>query len=971
LGLFCPSLLRAATPAITSITHNYGAPGAVNTITGTNFGSTQGSSTLTVNGAKASPSSWSNTSITFAVPSAAALGTGDIVVTVGGQASNGEAFTVVPVPAITSIAPTSGDVGTLVTVTGTNLKDLENMGAVVVDGKYVTETSQSATQVQFKVPSGATSGNIEVNSGGVNSNGVAFTVVPGPAITSITHNYGAPGAVNTITGTNFGASQNGSTVSFNGTKAPVLQWSNTSIVVPVPSGATTGNVTVTVGDETSNGTAFAIYPDATITGISPTSGDVGTLVTITGTNLKDPENLGAVDFNGTYVSPVSVTPTQIQVKVPSGATTGTIGVWSSGFQVHSAVFTVLSAPQITSITHNYGAPGAVNTITGTNFGASQGSSTVTFNGTVATPSSWSNTSIVVAVPQGATTGNITIKVGSQTSNGTPFTVIPAATITSISPTSGTVGTVVTITGTNLKDPENLGAIEFNGTGAPAITESATQIETKVPSGATTGDILVYSGGVPARSQTFTVIPGPQLSSISHNYGAPGAVGTITGTNFGATQGSSRLVVNGAAASPSSWSNTSLTFAVPSGAAVGAGNIILTVEGTASNSLAFTVVPVPAITSIAPTSGDVGTLVTVTGTNLKDLENMGAVVVDGKYVTETSQSATQVQFKVPSGATSGNIEVNSGGVNSNGVAFTVVPGPAITSITHNYGAPGAVNTITGTNFGASQGSSTIAFNGTQAAPSSWSNTSIVVPVPSGATTGNITVTVGALTSNGIAFSIYGDPSISTITPASGAVGALVTIAGNNLQDPEGLGSISFNGTAATPVSESATQIQVRVPSGAIMVAMTIAKAQAALPGTFTIHLAGPEKTPALGETIWVVATVTNVTDHEICISTAALYHVHVEKIGEGEARPTEFHRHLRGEFLPGDSPDASGGSSICPPIAADSSITDRYDLRKYYDLSKPGKYAVYVEMEDRRPSSTSPGIWVRSNTVQFEISDAKN
>ena len=62
------------------------------------------------------------------------------------------------------------------------------------------------------------------------------------------------------------------------------------------------------------------------------------------------------------------------------------------------------------------------------------------------------------------------------------------------------------------------------------------------------------------------------------------------------------------------------------------------------------------------------------------------------------------------------------------------------------------TITGTNFGASQGTSTVTFNGTAATPTSWSATSIVVPVPAGATTGNVVVTVSGLASNPVSFMV---------------------------------------------------------------------------------------------------------------------------------------------------------------------------------------------------------------------------
>jgi hypothetical protein len=61
------------------------------------------------------------------------------------------------------------------------------------------------------------------------------------------------------------------------------------------------------------------------------------------------------------------------------------------------------------------------TIAGSNFGAAQGTSTVTFNGTLATPTSWSATSITVPVPL-ATTGNVVVTVGGVPSNGMPFSM---------------------------------------------------------------------------------------------------------------------------------------------------------------------------------------------------------------------------------------------------------------------------------------------------------------------------------------------------------------------------------------------------------------------------------------------------------------------------------------------------------------------------------------------------------------------
>jgi len=92
VGAATTGTLFAAAPTITSISPTAGPPGATVTITGTNFGSTKGTSTVQFNGAVATTiSRWSSSSIKVIVPSA--VTTGPVVVTVGGVASNGVTFT--------------------------------------------------------------------------------------------------------------------------------------------------------------------------------------------------------------------------------------------------------------------------------------------------------------------------------------------------------------------------------------------------------------------------------------------------------------------------------------------------------------------------------------------------------------------------------------------------------------------------------------------------------------------------------------------------------------------------------------------------------------------------------------------------------------------------------------------------------------------------------------------------------------
>src|SRR6185295_13985558 len=187
---------------------------------------------------------------------------------------------------------------------------------------------------------------------------------------------------------------------------------------------------------------------------------------------------------------------------PSGATTGKISVTTPGGTATSAGdFTVTaSAPTITSFSPTSGPVGTAVTINGANF---SGATSVRFNGTAASFTVVSPTRIDATVPSGATTGRITVTTPSGTAtSATNFVVTQPPTITSFSPTSGPVGTAVTINGTNFTGAT---AVRFNGTLASFTIVSATVINTTVPAGATTGRITVTTpGGTATSAPDFTV-----------------------------------------------------------------------------------------------------------------------------------------------------------------------------------------------------------------------------------------------------------------------------------------------------------------------------------------------------------------------------------------------------------------------------------------------------------------------------------
>ena len=242
---------------------------------------------------------------------------------------------------------------------------------------------------------------------------------------------------------------------------------------------------------------------------------------------------------------------------------------------------------------------------------------------------------------------------------------------------------------------------------------------------------------------------PNISSLNPTSGTGGTTVTISGSSFGSSQGASTVTFNGVKAtniSSGNWSATSIVANVPAGTPQGPGPVLVTVNGVASNSMTFTVTG-PQITSLNPSSGPVGTQVVISGSSFGASQGTSTVTFNGVPASNSTWSDTSITAAVPAGATTGNVVVTVAGIPSNAVSFTVTGvQPQINSVSPNSGPVGTTVTIAGSNFGASQGTSTISFNGTDATRiTGWNATTVVADVPSGAASGNVVVTVGGIAS----------------------------------------------------------------------------------------------------------------------------------------------------------------------------------------------------------------------------------
>ena len=177
------------------------------------------------------------------------------------------------------------------------------------------------------------------------------------------------------------------------------------------------------------GSNFEWFPDSetdpTISSFAPTEALPGAQVIINGTNFSTTPANNIVKFNGTAAVVTSATASQIVTVVPTGATTGPITVTVGSKTATSATnFTVSeTVPTIASFSPPHGLSGALVTINGTGFSTTPANNIVKFNGTAAVVTSATVSQIVVIVPTGATTGPITVAVGSKTAtSATNFTV---------------------------------------------------------------------------------------------------------------------------------------------------------------------------------------------------------------------------------------------------------------------------------------------------------------------------------------------------------------------------------------------------------------------------------------------------------------------------------------------------------------------------------------------------------------------
>ena len=620
--------------------------------------------------------------------------------TLAGQASSN--------PYIGSVNPLSGIANTTsVTITGLNFI---SVSAVRFNGTGATFAVNSSTQITTLVPSGATTGPIQVvTATGTATSPASFTVVPGPPAND---NFAAAqsisGTSGTLSATNVGATKETGEPNHAGNAGGASVWY--SWVAPF-NGTYTFN---TYGS--SFDTLLAVY----------TGGAVGSLAQVAANDDAGTGVNSAVSF-----SAVAGTRYYIAVDGHGGVTGNLMLNW---------LFNT-SNPGINNFVPNTGGAGAVVAVYGANFlGATQ----VQFNGENTTFTVNSTTQITTVVPNGATTGVITVITASgTTSSGAVFTVTHAPAndnYASATQLSGTAGIVA---------ESNAGASKESGEPAHAGNAGGSSVWfvwTPPVSG-----YYTFTTQGSSFDTLLAVYTGNSIGALSVVASNDDAAGNVTSAlSFAATAGTVyHIAVDGFGGAT--------------------GNLTLGWSGNFST---------PVITGMTPISGPPGTSVLITGSMFSGVNR---VRFNGLAAGFVINSGSEITTTVPQGTITGPVSV----VNLNGTAtassnFTISKVAANNLFANRIAISATGGTVFGTNTGATKEKGDPKIAGVQGGKSVW---------------WTWTPTVSGLYTISTAGSSF-DTLLGVFTGA--AVTALTPVASND-NNPTGSGntsSVSFNATAGT-------------------------------------------------------------------------------------------------------------------------------------------------------------------------------
>ncbi|MCY4418234.1 MAG: IPT/TIG domain-containing protein [Cytophagales bacterium] len=513
---------------------------------------------------------------------------------------------------------------------------------------------------------------------------------------------------------------------------------------------------------------------------------------------------------------------------------------------------------ITDIKPHQRAADQIMIIFGTNFSPTASENIIIFTGQtgafIRVPAHEVNddqTELKVKIPPTAASGAIRLEIGGiaiSLSIDPPkiFTLIEHS-IIDFSPKIARVGDLVVLEGFwFLNAPLDRNEVQLGGL-LTGLGEMATvlrvfddrkKLEFRVPNRASIGrqPISLKIGSIVVNShELIEILPPLSLSGFSPTTIYPGEVLTITGLGFAKdpSHGERNYVLFGDPPSHALEAHsvnapgTELKVRIPFSAAGTSSPIEVSIRshaGTeqvkASSTASLRILP-PAVSSIAPPRGRIGTRIVFTGRGFSPETSPSVEFQGSGAASVTIQDGNHFHVTVPPSTTPGAIRVSFSGRYASTHDFIVLPPPVLSDFNPKRGIPTDEIVLTGQDFSATASDHIVGFGGGVSARASGVNTArteLRVEVPTGAVTGPITLSLddglGVAATSTSSF-VVPDLYITDINPASARIGEVVVITGHGFSlDPDDNFIDIQTGETANPfeVNADGTQIKYRVALG---------------------------------------------------------------------------------------------------------------------------------------------------------------
>src|SRR5712692_12054304 len=367
---------------------------------------------------------------------------------------------------------------------------------------------------------------------------LSSAAAPAPVITAVSATTGSIGSQVLISGSGFGASQGGSAVLLNGAGVTINTWSDTSISITIPVGASSGLLLVSVAPSMneSNGVRFTVTSQPLP--VSWLDQDVGA-VGLAGS---------ASYANGTFTV--------------AGAGQGTFSTNSDGFhfvyQPLSGDGTIVA--RVLSLQGSNSAQAGIMIRETLNPAANH---VYMFD--------YSSTATIYLTQRTSTAASSSYQyLGSGT---LPYWIKLAR--------SGNVFTMY-------ESPDDVNWVQLGSSQTVSMAPSV-YVGLAVSNRTTSSLATATFDHV---SLSSAAAPAPVITAVSATTGSIGSQVLISGSGFGASQGGSAVLLNGAGVTINTWSDTSISITIPVGASSGLLLVSVAPSMNESNGVRFTVTSQP-------------------------------------------------------------------------------------------------------------------------------------------------------------------------------------------------------------------------------------------------------------------------------------------------------------------------------------------------------------------------------------------